>query len=90
MLGWIHEKMATQKLARRSGKFSAFGSTAARNGTLAYNNLCTLGGDCSTAARNGSWNNAHTSNSSNRGERLGGKPSTLVQCAQRMGGNLDG
>jgi hypothetical protein len=54
MLDWICEKMATQELAPRGGKFFAFGSTAARNGTLACNNLCALGGDYSIVAGNGS------------------------------------
>jgi hypothetical protein len=90
MLGWIREKMATQESTLGGGKFSASSSTVARNGTLACNNLCALGEDYSIATRNGSWDNAHTSNSSNMGERLGGEPSTLVQRAQRMGGSLDG
>jgi hypothetical protein len=52
MLGWICEKMAIQELALRGGRFSAFGSTIARNIALAYNGPCAIGGDCSTAIRN--------------------------------------
>jgi hypothetical protein len=72
------------------GKFSTLSSTIARNGTLAYNTLCALGEDCSTAARNDFWDNAHTFDPSNRGKRLGEKPSTLVQCAQCTSGSSDG
>jgi hypothetical protein len=90
MLSWIREKMATQELALGGGKFFAFGSTIVGNGTLACNGLCVGGGDCSTTARNGSWDNAHTSNPSSRGERLGGEPSTLVQHVQHTGGSSDG
>ncbi len=90
MLVWICEKMPTPELAPRGGRFSAFASTIAGNGALACNNLCALGGDCSTTAGNGSWDNTHTSDSSSRGKRLGGKPSTLVQHAQLTGGSSDG
>jgi hypothetical protein len=78
MLGWIYEKMAIQESTPRGGKFSASGSIVAKNDTSACNNPCTLGKDCSTAARNDSWDNAHTSDPSSKGERLGGEPNTLV------------
>jgi hypothetical protein len=90
MLGWICEKMAIQESALGGGKFSTFGSTAAGNGASTCNNPCTPGEDCSIAVGNGLWDNAHTSNLSNRGERLGGEQSTLVQCAQCTGGISDG
>jgi hypothetical protein len=82
--------MATQESTPGGGKFSTFGLIATRNNTSTCNDLCALGGDCSTTAGNGSWDNAHTSDPSSRGERLGGNPSTLVQCAQCMGGSSDG
>jgi hypothetical protein len=90
MLGWIHEKMATQELAPKGGRFSTYGSTTTKSGALACSDLCAPGRDYSTTATNGSWDNAHTSDLSSRGERMGGEPSILVQCAQHKGGNLDG
>jgi hypothetical protein len=90
MLGWIREKMATQESAPKGGKFFAFSSTAIRNSALACSDTCAPSGDCSTAIGNGYWDNTHTSDLSNRGERLGGEPSTLVQSAQRTSGSLDG
>jgi hypothetical protein len=82
--------MATQESAPRGGRFSASSLIVVGNGTSACNGLCGAGGDCSTAIGNGSWNNAHTSDPSNKGERLGGEPSTLVQCALRTCGSSDG
>ncbi len=70
--------------------FFASDSSVVGNGTLACNDPCALSEDCSTAIRNGSWNNTHTSDPSSRGERLGGKPTTLVQHTQCTGGSLDG
>jgi hypothetical protein len=90
MLGWIHEKMAIQELALEGGKFSAFGTTAVGNSASACNDLSVPGDDCSTTAGNGSWDNAHTFDSSNGGERLGREPSILVQRTQHMGGSSDG
>jgi hypothetical protein len=90
MLGWIREKMATQESAPGGGRFFAFGSIAVGNGAFACSGPCVPGKDCSTTAGNSYWNNTHTSDLSNKGERLGGEPSILVQCAQRMGGSLDG
>jgi hypothetical protein len=87
MLGWIHEKMATQKSTLGGGKFYTSGSTAVENNALACNDPCALGRGCSTAVGNGSWDNAHTSNPSSRGERLGGEPSILVQHTQHIRGN---
>jgi hypothetical protein len=86
MLGWIREKMAIQKSAPGGGRFFASNSTVVGNGALACNNPCSIGEDCSTVIGNGSWDNAHTSDLSSKGERLGGEPSTLVQRAQRMVG----
>jgi hypothetical protein len=40
--------------------------------------------------RNSSWDNVRTFDSSSRGERLGGEPSTLVQLAQHTGESSDG
>ncbi len=74
----------------RGGKFFASGSTTAGNNVSTYNNLYALGRDCLTAARNGSWDNAHTFNPSNRGRRLGGEPNTLVQRTQCIGGSSRG
>jgi hypothetical protein len=90
MLGWICEKMATRESTPRGGKFFASDSIAVGNNALSCNDLCALGRDCLITARNSSWDNAHTSDPSSRGERLGGKPNTLVQCAQRKVGSLDG
>jgi hypothetical protein len=52
MLGWIHEKMATQKSALGGGRFLAFGLIVIENGASSCSNSCTLGGDCSTAVGN--------------------------------------
>jgi hypothetical protein len=82
--------MATQKSALGGGKFFASGSTTVGNGASTCNDLCVGGGDCSTTAWNGSWDNAHTSNMSSRGERLGGELSTLVQHTQCTSGSSDG
>jgi len=71
-------------------KFSASGSIITKNDTLVYSDSCAPGEDCSITVRNGSWDNAHTFDPSSRGKRLGGKPSTLVQHAQRTSGSLDG
>jgi hypothetical protein len=87
MLGWIHEKMAIQESTLGGGKFSISGSIAVGNGASTCNDPCAPGGDCSTTARNGSWDNAHTLDPSSRGERLGGEPNTLVQRAQCIGGD---
>jgi len=90
MLGWIREKMAILELAPRGGRFSTFGSITVGNGASIYNDPCAPSGDYLTTARNSSWDNTHTSDPSSRGKRLGGKPSTLVQHAQRTGGSSDG
>jgi hypothetical protein len=90
MLGWIHEKMATQESTPGGGRFSAFGSIVVGNGASTCNDLCTPGEDCSTAVGNSSWDNAHTFDPSSKGERLGIEPSALVQHAQRTGGSLSG
>jgi hypothetical protein len=68
MLGWIHEKMATQESAPGGGKFFASSSTIAGNGASVCNDPCALGEDYSTVVGNGSWDNAHTSNPSSRAE----------------------
>jgi hypothetical protein len=65
------KKMATPKSALGGGRFSAFGSTTARNDASTCSDPCILGEDCSTATRNSSWDNAHTSNPSSKGKRLG-------------------
>ncbi len=90
MLGQIRETMATPKLAPGCGKFSAFGSITAGNDTSASNDLCAPGEDCSTVVGNNSWDNAHTSDLSSRDKRWGGKPSTLVQHTQCIGGSSRG
>ncbi len=90
MLGWIHEKMAILELTLGGGRFFASGSTTAGNGTSACSNACAPGMDYSTAVGNDSWDNAHTSDLSSRGKRLGEEPSTLVQRAQRTGGSSGG
>jgi len=87
MLGLIHEKMATPESTLGGGKFFTSDSTIVRNDVLACNDLCAPIEDYSIVAGNGSWNNTHTSNSSNRGKRLGKEQSTLVQRAQRTGGS---
>jgi hypothetical protein len=94
MLGWICEKMATLESAPGGGMFFTSDSTIVGNGASAYNDPFVPGGDCSTvvgiAIGNGSWDNAHTSDSSSKGKRLGGKPSTLVQRARHTGGSSGG
>ncbi len=87
MLGWIREKLATQESAPRSDRFSAFDSTVAGNSTSTYSDPCAPSKDYLTAVRNNSWDNAHISDSSSRGERLGKEPNTLVQHAQRTSGS---
>jgi hypothetical protein len=82
--------MVAPESASGDARFSASSSTTAGNDTSTCNNPCSLGGDCSTTARNGSWDNAHTSDPSSKGKRLGGELSTLVQHAQCTGGSLDG
>ncbi len=84
------KKMATLESTPGGGKFFASSSTIVGNGASTYNDPCVLGEDCSIVARNSSWNNAHTFNPSSKGKRLGGKPNTLVQCAQHMGGSSGG
>ncbi len=90
MLGWIYEKMDIQESTPGGGRFYAFSSTVTGNSTSICNDPCVPNEDYSTIVWNGSQDNAHTSDPSNSGERLGGEPSTLVQRAQRMGGSLDG
>jgi hypothetical protein len=70
--------MAIHESALGGGRFSASGLTVAKNGALVCNDPCALGEDCSTAAGNGSRDNAHTSDPSNKGDRLGREPSALV------------
>jgi hypothetical protein len=82
--------MATQESTPGGGKLFASGSTIVGNGASACNGMCVGGGDCSITAGNSSWDNAHTSDLSSKGEKLGGEPSILVQHAQRTGGSSDG
>jgi hypothetical protein len=82
--------MATQELIPKGGRFFASDSTVAGNGSSACSDLCAPSGDCSTVVGNGSWDNTHKSDPFNKGERLGGEPNTLVQCAQRTGGSSYG
>jgi hypothetical protein len=90
MLGWIREKMATLESALGGGGFSTSGSTIVGNGTSTCSDSCVPSKDCLTVTGNNFWDNAHTFDPHNRGKRLGGEPSTLVQCTQHMGGSLDG
>jgi hypothetical protein len=83
-------KNQPQESTPGGGRFSAFDSTLVRNGTSACSDPCVLCRDCSIAAGNSSLDNAHTSDPSSKGERLGGEPSTLVQHAQSTGGSSDG
>jgi hypothetical protein len=46
--------MAIQESAPGGGRFFAFGSTTAGNGTLACSDPCAPGRDCSTTAGNSS------------------------------------
>jgi len=78
MLGWIREKITPQESAPGGGKFFASRLTTTSDGASACSGLCVVGKDYSTTHRNSFWDNAHTSNLSSRGERLGGEPSTLV------------
>ncbi len=82
--------MATQESTPKGGRFFTSGSTIVKNGTSACNYPCAPSENYSTAAKNSSWDNAHTSNPSNRDERSGRQPSVLVQHAQRTGGSSDG
>jgi hypothetical protein len=90
MLGWIHEKMATQESAPGGGRFFTFGSTVVGNGALACSDPYVPGGDYLITAKNNSWDNAHTFDPSSRGEKLSGEPSILVQCAEHTSGSLVG
>ncbi len=90
MLGWIREKMATQESAPGGGRFFVFGSIATRNSASACSDPCAPGRDYSSAIGNGSQDNAHTSDSSRRRERLGGEFNILVQRGQRTGGSSNG
>ncbi len=78
MLGQICEKIATQELALGGGRFSAFGSTIIGNSALVCSNPCAPSEGCSIVVGNDSWDNAHTYDSSSRGERLGKEPNALV------------
>jgi hypothetical protein len=71
MFGWICEKMVNPESALGGCRFFAFGSTTAGNGASACKDPYTLGRDCSTAAGNIFWDNAHTFDSFNMGKRLG-------------------
>jgi hypothetical protein len=51
---------------------------------------CVASEECSNVVGNGSWDNAHTSNLSNKSERVGEEPSTLVQCVIRTCGSSEG
>jgi hypothetical protein len=66
MLGWIREKMTILESTPKGGRFYASSLTTTRNDALACNDPCAPGRDCSTAAENNSWDNAHTSNLSNK------------------------
>jgi hypothetical protein len=90
MLGWIRDKMILFQSAPRGGRFFASNLTIVGNDTLTCNDPCAPGGDYSTTVGNGSWDNTHTFDLSNKGKRLGREPSTLVQCAQRTNGSLRG
>ncbi len=70
--------------------FFTFGSTIVRNGASTFSDPCISDEDYSTIVGNGSWDNAHTSNPSSRGERLGGEPNTLVKRAQHTSWSSDG
>jgi hypothetical protein len=84
------EKMAILESTLGGGRFFASGSTVARNSALICSNPYVPGKDCSTVFGNGSWDNAHTSDLSNMGKRLGNKSNTLVQHAQHTGGSSGG
>jgi len=64
--------MAILESTLGGGKFSASSSNTIGNGVSTCNNPCAPSKDYSTIARNGSWDNAHRSDPSNRGKRLGG------------------
>jgi hypothetical protein len=82
MLGWIHEKMVSQKSTPKGGRFFTSGSIVTGNNTSACKDLCVLGEVCSTVVGNDVSNNTHTFDPSSRGGRSSRKPST--------GGSLDG
>jgi hypothetical protein len=54
MLGWIHEKMATQESTPGGGRFSTFDSMVVENGTSTCNGSCITSEGYSTVAGNGS------------------------------------
>jgi hypothetical protein len=61
--------MVIQELAPRGARFSTSGSIVAGNDTPVCSDPCAPSEDFSTVAGNGSWDNAHTFDPSNRGER---------------------
>jgi hypothetical protein len=76
------KKWLLKKQSQEVAGFSTFGSTITGNDASTCSDMCALGKDCSTAVGNGYSDNAHTSNPSSRGERLGREQSVLVQHAQ--------
>jgi hypothetical protein len=90
MFSRIHKKMVIQKSTSKSDKFFASSSIVAKNDTSICKDSRTVSKDYSTASENDSKDNAHIFILSNRGEKLSEEPSTLVQCAQRTSGSLDG
>jgi hypothetical protein len=82
--------MATQESTPGGGRFSTSDSTIVGNDALACSNPCAPSEDCSTAVGNGSWDIAHTSDLSSKGERPGRELSVLVQHTQHTSGSSDG
>jgi hypothetical protein len=79
--------MATQKLTLGGGRFSTSNSTVVGNDTSTCIDSCAPGEDYLIAIGNGSWDNAHTSDPSNKGQRPGRELNALVQHAEHIGGS---
>jgi hypothetical protein len=76
---WVGSmKNGYSKFSPKRWQVFASGITTIGNGTSACNDPWAPGRDCSTAVGNGSWDNTHTFDLSNKGKRLGGKPNTFV------------
>jgi hypothetical protein len=82
--------MVILELAPRGGTFSTSSSITIGNDTSTCNDPCAPSEDYSIAAGNSSWVNAHTSDPSSKGKRLGGERSTLLQQAQHTNGSSNG
>jgi hypothetical protein len=81
--------MTTLESALRGGRFFASSLTTVGNSASTCNDPCVQAGTAQLPMGTVR-ETKHTSDPSSKGKRLGGEPSTLVQCTQSMGGNLGG